>query len=410
MHVNWVREEGDNAVDNPMWDTHAKNADRLQDVLCPQFDIGYTALINDLDQRGLLDETLVVAVGEFGRTPKINAKGGRDHWGNVSNFVIAGAGIQTAQVVGRTDAIGGEPVADRVAPQDLTATIFHLLGIGHDTLFRDRAEIPHHVTQGTPISLLLGDRPATDQRQKAEGDISLVPSYTTEKLRNTSFEDGLPLHPLAVGKRIKGWQAAPLAADHKSPAGLTVRLVENAASAAGKRHVALGFGGEDAAAAVSIPHGAQAILTQELRNPRSGQFTFSVAASGGGSSAAFEKFFLQHFTCRLTIFRYSNVKKDVRESQRLGVQIFQPAYAAGETKVAGETSAPQRFELSEFLGTRQGNANFSIGAGIGVAVIIEKTSPGVLQIPAGKDAHAAFLRVDDVQLDFVGKQRLGNQK
>ena len=65
----------------PLWDTHAQNADRLEDVLCPQFDVGFSALIEDLDQRGLLDETLVVAVGEFGRTPKINSKGGRDHWG-----------------------------------------------------------------------------------------------------------------------------------------------------------------------------------------------------------------------------------------------------------------------------------------------------------------------------------------
>src|SRR5262249_27902781 len=69
VHVNWAREPGDSAVDNPMWDTHAQNADRLQDVLCPQFDGTFAALLDDLHDRGLLDETLVVAVGEFGRTP-----------------------------------------------------------------------------------------------------------------------------------------------------------------------------------------------------------------------------------------------------------------------------------------------------------------------------------------------------
>src|SRR5207249_5670010 len=72
VHVNWTREPGDSAVDNPMWDTHAQNADRLQDVLCPQFDVTFAALLDDLAQRGLLDETLVVVVGEFGRTPRIN--------------------------------------------------------------------------------------------------------------------------------------------------------------------------------------------------------------------------------------------------------------------------------------------------------------------------------------------------
>ena len=68
VHVNWPRESGDNAVDNPLWDTHAQNADRLEDVLCPQFDVGFTALIEDLQERGLLDETLVVAIAEFGST------------------------------------------------------------------------------------------------------------------------------------------------------------------------------------------------------------------------------------------------------------------------------------------------------------------------------------------------------
>ena len=93
VHVNWPREPGDNASDNPLWDTHAQNHDRLEDVLCPLFDVGYTALIEDLDQRGLLDETLVVAIGEFGRTPKINPKSGRDHWGPVFSAALAGAGI-----------------------------------------------------------------------------------------------------------------------------------------------------------------------------------------------------------------------------------------------------------------------------------------------------------------------------
>src|SRR5439155_4690959 len=72
VHVNWAREPGDSAVDNPMWDPHAQNADRLQDALCPMFDVTFDALMGDLSDRGLLAETLVVVVGEFGRTPRIN--------------------------------------------------------------------------------------------------------------------------------------------------------------------------------------------------------------------------------------------------------------------------------------------------------------------------------------------------
>ena len=359
VHVNWVREQGDNAVDNPMWDTHAQNADRLQDVLCPQFDIGFTALIEDLDERGLLDETLVVAVGEFGRTPKINAKAGRDHWGAVSNFLMAGAGVRTAQVVGASDSIGGNPISDKIEPKDLTATVFHLLGIGHDVLFRDRVEIPHHVTLGSPIHKLLGTKPATARRRLPEGDISLVPSYTTDKLRNTSFEEEVMLQPIDSSARVKGWRATPLApiGDAK---GLQVRLIDRSQTTDGSQHVALGFGLDNPWTEASVPNGSQAILTQEIRNPRSGQFTLSVAAAGNGTPReTYQRFFLGNFTCRLKVFRYSTKAKDARKSQLLAQTEFQPTFS--------ESKAPavQRFELSEFLGTRTGNANFAIGIGLG---------------------------------------------
>jgi uncharacterized protein (DUF1501 family) len=88
----------------------------MKDVLCPQFDQGFTALIEDLETRRLLDETLVVAVGEMGRTPKFNANGGRDHWGNVFSFALAGAGIRAGQVHGASDRNGAYPASDRVTP------------------------------------------------------------------------------------------------------------------------------------------------------------------------------------------------------------------------------------------------------------------------------------------------------
>ncbi|MFN9374161.1 MAG: DUF1501 domain-containing protein [Planctomycetaceae bacterium] len=126
VFVNWPREPGDLSAPNPLWDTHANNNPRMKDVLCPQFDRGFTALIEDLETRGLLDETLVVAVGEMGRTARFNGSGGRDHWGNVFSFVMAGAGIGGGQVLGASDPTGAYPARDRVTPPELTATILHL--------------------------------------------------------------------------------------------------------------------------------------------------------------------------------------------------------------------------------------------------------------------------------------------
>ncbi|MDB5389763.1 MAG: hypothetical protein JWM11_5409 [Planctomycetaceae bacterium] len=155
VFVNWPREAGDLSAGNPLWDTHSQNDPRMKDVLCPQFDLGFTALIEDLEQRGMLDETLVVAIGEMGRTPRFNSSGGRDHWGNVFSFVMAGAGIKRGQVYGASDKTGAYPATDRVRPQDLTATILHLLGIGHEATFPDRTGRPFRVTEGEPISGIL---------------------------------------------------------------------------------------------------------------------------------------------------------------------------------------------------------------------------------------------------------------
>jgi hypothetical protein len=155
VFVNWPREPGDLSAPNPLWDTHANNNARMKDVLCPQFDQGFTALIEDLKDRGLLDETLVVAVGEMGRTPKFNGSGGRDHWGNVFSFVLAGAGIRAGQVYGASDRDGAYPARDRVAPPQLTATILHLLGIGHEATFPDRTGRPLRVVEGEPLAALI---------------------------------------------------------------------------------------------------------------------------------------------------------------------------------------------------------------------------------------------------------------
>ncbi len=177
IHVQWPREPGDLSSSRPVWDTHADNNNRVKDVLCPQFDVGFSALLEDLQERGLLDETLVVAVGEFGRTPKFNAKGGRDHWGPVFSCALAGAGISGGQVYGSSDASGAYPKTGRVLPQELCATIFHLLGIGHNATMRDRTDRPIHICNGQPLQRLLGNVPATMQRRKSTGTIGPIPDF-----------------------------------------------------------------------------------------------------------------------------------------------------------------------------------------------------------------------------------------
>jgi uncharacterized protein (DUF1501 family) len=110
------------------WDTHANNFARLRNDLLPQLDRGLSALIDDLDDRGLLPETIVYCTGEFGRTPGINSAAGRDHWARSMCALLAGGGFRRGFVHGSTDELGHEPLADPCSPDDLSATIFDQLG------------------------------------------------------------------------------------------------------------------------------------------------------------------------------------------------------------------------------------------------------------------------------------------
>src|SRR5207253_10176242 len=123
IQINWPRGPGDTNSGTPLWDTHSRNAERLRNVLMPQLDLSYSALLEDLAARGLLEETLVVLTGEFGRTPRINGGAGRDHWGFVFSVALAGGGIRGGQVLGASDRIGAYPRDGRVTPADLAATI-----------------------------------------------------------------------------------------------------------------------------------------------------------------------------------------------------------------------------------------------------------------------------------------------
>ncbi|MEQ1825528.1 MAG: DUF1501 domain-containing protein [Pirellula sp.] len=139
------------------WDTHENLTLQLRDGyagakvgvgLIPTFDQGFAALIRDLSERGLLDETLVIAMGEFGRTPKLNPRGGRDHWPRVFSVAIAGGGVRGGQVVGSSDRVGESPRDNPVTPNDLARTIYTLLGVDPDLELRTRDGRPVPVNQG----------------------------------------------------------------------------------------------------------------------------------------------------------------------------------------------------------------------------------------------------------------------
>lgn len=126
------------------WDTHWDHYPRMKDELLPGFDRAFAGLVADLDARGLLDSTLVLCLSEHGRTPKLqNVKGGgRDHWSQAYSAVLAGGGVARGKVVGRSDRIGGTVVERPVSPKDILATLYHQLGIDHETTLTDRAGRP----------------------------------------------------------------------------------------------------------------------------------------------------------------------------------------------------------------------------------------------------------------------------
>lgn len=137
------------------WDTHSKNFEACKTELLPMLDQSLSALMEDLDQRGKLDETLVVCMGEFGRTPKINGKAGRDHWGECSSAVMAGGGIRGGRVWGTSDKNAAYPTSNPVAPADIQATIYHCMGLDPGQLIYDQSQRPFEISAGRVISQLL---------------------------------------------------------------------------------------------------------------------------------------------------------------------------------------------------------------------------------------------------------------
>jgi arylsulfatase A-like enzyme len=146
-----------------VWDNHGGTAGlgaiggyaMLKEKYCiPPLDRGLSALLEDLTDRGLLDETLVVVCGEFGRSPKINATQGREHWGACQTALLAGGGVRGGQVYGATDKQAGYVVDSPVSPEDFLATIYHGLGISPEEEIRDRDGRPYRLCEGKPVTAL----------------------------------------------------------------------------------------------------------------------------------------------------------------------------------------------------------------------------------------------------------------
>jgi len=136
------------------WDTHVANFKALKTRLLPSFDTGLAAFVADLENRGMLDETLIVATGEFGRTPKINPTAGRDHWSRVFSAVVIGGGINGGQVIGASDAMASDPITRAYSPADIGATIYSSLGIDPQSQIIDRLKRPHQLNAGEVIAPL----------------------------------------------------------------------------------------------------------------------------------------------------------------------------------------------------------------------------------------------------------------
>jgi formylglycine-generating enzyme required for sulfatase activity len=161
VQINW-RNKGDGGLD-----THYDNFNQCKGNLLPKLDACLSALLIDLDERGLLDETLVVAAGEFGRTPRINPDAGRDHWAGCNSVLLAGGGVKRGFVFGSSNKIGAYPATNPVGPWDLFATILHCYGIDPETTLRDAQNRPHPLCRGAAIEdVLIDPRRSSDMASR----------------------------------------------------------------------------------------------------------------------------------------------------------------------------------------------------------------------------------------------------
>jgi len=391
VQVNWPREPGDLSVGNPAWDTHFDNTGRCRDTLCPPFDLGFSTLIDDLDQRGLLDETLVVVIGDFGRTPKINANGGRDHWGPVMSGVLGGAGIATAQVVGASDRNGAYPSRRRIQPEELSATIFHLLGIDPDTHI-EVAGRPFKITTGRVVTEVLGSQPATDARSMPGGSVGSLTDFDRGPLSNGNFRRGTQLKG-GFGQ-AEFWTGRP----HWKPdrpeefcvvSRLSLRESARFRRAKGDSYEAqIGFGLAGKKATGVIAPGQTVMLAQEIYNQRPGRYTFAVRVAADADDQTAGQW-SRHFRCRIALVRFTDLSRDFAKTAELAATRFAPPFNA----------EPIECKVSRLLEGQQGGVS-ELQKGIGVAVIVEYHRPVQLDLATAGLKHAA-LRVQFASVRFL---------
>ena len=176
VQVNW-RNKGDGGLD-----THYDNFNQCKGTLLPRFDSCLSSLLIDLSERGLLEQTLVVAAGEFGRTPRINDVAGRDHWPGCNSVILAGGGIKSGYVYGSSDRIGAYPATNPVGPWDVFATMLHCYGIDLETVIHDTSGRPHPLCKGIPIFDVLDDPARPQPRVTAvlkQPDITVQSQFVT---------------------------------------------------------------------------------------------------------------------------------------------------------------------------------------------------------------------------------------
>ena len=136
------------------WDTHRNHFPKMKNRLLPVFDRAVSALLTDLEMRGMLDETLVVFLTDFGRTPKVNGNGGRDHHPGVYSMAFAGGGVHGGQVYGASDTKGIEPAAGACSPADIHATVYKAMGIDHNAELHDQLDRPYLICEGQPLPIV----------------------------------------------------------------------------------------------------------------------------------------------------------------------------------------------------------------------------------------------------------------
>ena len=318
----------------------------------------------------------------------MNPNGGRDHWGPVFSCALAGGGISGGRVYGSSDKQGGYPATDKVEPHDYVAPLFHLVGINPTSTFQDREGREHKLTIGTPLHKLLGIAPATLDRCTCTGDPSRVPAFDeNQMLFDSDFSGGGKLSPAEGAARPRGWKASPIATPDTSSSLAVQRLP-------GKLQIGFGLEG---ALPINIAKGATALLAQEVRSPFAGTYKVAITACGFAPDKDFyEANFLKHFSCKLLFFQYTEAaKKATARKEHISIPFIPQFTPEGTPRM-------DRFELTkEFLNPTPGS-NFSFGLGLGVAILIEKTSDGPLTLPAGKSAG---VRLGSVELSFTGKVR-----